>query len=767
MTEIRKLKIKTLSQELYELEVAQDIPITELKQILHQKTQVPVDRQRLIYLGKQIPDTVKLSDLIKEDGQTIHLMAMTQSQQPHPPQQQQQPQFQNLGSSNFNIQINQGDPNNMMFPLGNINNLVQNLISQIPNRNPQQNNPQQNPQQNVQPNAQQSNQQGPQIRTNLFGQFPPQPQRAASGPRPQQQQNAHDHTNMTEISFSQNERRGQLVQLPLQQIQTLSRSLDSLIHPDGIFPGPPLPVVQTNRNNITILGNLLHQVSFSLQRSIPVIQRTADLLVREPFQTVTDERRQTEYMIRSTADTLRQIHTLSNIYELLQHVDSRTLARTISCLFAKLITPKSQKSTQQQTQQNTQTTSQTNPQQQTQQPIQQQPVQHQQPIQNPQLQQSPQQQSDSDDIQIEEVQVIVGGFDSNGQISEIPQNIQNIINQFGQNIQFGGFQQYPPQAVPQQASQQAPQQAPQPVPQQASQPQQNAQQLGQPQQAGQQQQFNPANLLGNLLGGGGEGGVSFATMSIRDLMIQNYANQMEEGEKELMDIFGDVKVGDLMGYMMNGNLRFLDPLQQSIKEKLKVKIEEAGGRIELVDKIAHQFLSTFVPKNQQILLEGIDANVIASEILVKHVKLFFQIIDKDFTNSVERFGDACYSQFYKMVGEVVFELSEACNNGLDDYKQALQQNLSELMNKSVGPEMGAMFGLLVFDKLWNFAFKAYNSYQESLNQQQEQQQNKQDEAVTEEQLINLIKEAEKTLEVKPVEFSENYLKGDPTYQKFE
>ena len=49
-------------------------------------------------------------------------------------------------------------------------------------------------------------------------------------------------------------------------------------------------------------------------------------------------------------------------------------------------------------------------------------------------------------------------------------------------------------------------------------------------------------------------------MSIRDLMIQNYANQMEEGEKELMDIFGDVKVGDLMGYMMNGNLRFLDPL---------------------------------------------------------------------------------------------------------------------------------------------------------------------------------------------------------------
>ena len=80
-------------------------------------------------------------------------------------------------------------------------------------------------------------------------------------------------------------------------------------------------------------------------------------------------------------------------------------------------------------------------------------------------------------------------------------------------------------------------------------------------------------------------------------MIQNYANQMEEGEKELMDIFGDVKVGDLMGYMMNGNLRFLDPLQQSIKEKLKVKIEEAGGRIELVDKIAHQFLSTFVPKN--------------------------------------------------------------------------------------------------------------------------------------------------------------------------
>jgi hypothetical protein len=33
---------------------------------------------------------------------------------------------------------------------------------------------------------------------------------------------------------------------------------------------------------------------------------------------------------------------------------------------------------------------------------------------------------------------------------------------------------------------------------------------------------------------------------------------MEEGEEEIMEIFGDVKVGDLMGAQLSGNWLFLD-----------------------------------------------------------------------------------------------------------------------------------------------------------------------------------------------------------------
>lgn len=44
------------------------------------------------------------------------------------------------------------------------------------------------------------------------------------------------------------------------------------------------------------------------------------------------------------------------------------------------------------------------------------------------------------------------------------------------------------------------------------------------------------------------------------------------------------------------------------------------------------------------------------------------IIEKDYTNSVEKFSDAMVSQFFKMIGETAYEVSEGLVHGLDDYK---------------------------------------------------------------------------------------------------
>jgi hypothetical protein len=78
-------------------------------------------------------------------------------------------------------------------------------------------------------------------------------------------------------------------------------------------------------------------------------------------------------------------------------------------------------------------------------------------------------------------------------------------------------------------------------------------------------------MLGPLLGQQG-GGQDLFSMSVRELMVQNYQNSMEEGEMELLEVFGDVRMGDIMGAQLTGNWTFLDNLHASVKVKLAEQI---------------------------------------------------------------------------------------------------------------------------------------------------------------------------------------------------
>jgi len=48
--------------------------VKDLKLVLHEKSAVPADRQRLIYKAKLLSDDHPLSNYIKEDGETLHLV---------------------------------------------------------------------------------------------------------------------------------------------------------------------------------------------------------------------------------------------------------------------------------------------------------------------------------------------------------------------------------------------------------------------------------------------------------------------------------------------------------------------------------------------------------------------------------------------------------------------------------------------------------------------------------------------------------------------
>ena len=78
MENLRSLKVKTLSNTIYSLKVPHDLTIQSLKEEIFKQSQVPVVNQRLVYMGKLLNNEDKLDTYVKEDEQTILMMANTQ-----------------------------------------------------------------------------------------------------------------------------------------------------------------------------------------------------------------------------------------------------------------------------------------------------------------------------------------------------------------------------------------------------------------------------------------------------------------------------------------------------------------------------------------------------------------------------------------------------------------------------------------------------------------------------------------------------------------
>lgn len=69
------VKIKTLSHEIYSVDVRRHIAVSELKTLVRGLTQVAEESQRLIYKGKLLIDGRSLSSYQVEDGHTIHMVS--------------------------------------------------------------------------------------------------------------------------------------------------------------------------------------------------------------------------------------------------------------------------------------------------------------------------------------------------------------------------------------------------------------------------------------------------------------------------------------------------------------------------------------------------------------------------------------------------------------------------------------------------------------------------------------------------------------------
>ncbi|CAG9334376.1 unnamed protein product [Blepharisma stoltei] len=274
-SEIRRLNVKIVSGEVKALEVPAKIPILQLKGIIASTFQVPPDRQRLIFHGKLLKDDHPLSEYVKEDGCTIHMMARAEDQgpqQPIPNPQPQPAQEPNIRIIGPGIQFQNIPPNPNI--LNQINQLMGNLGGMFPGPIPNQNIPQQ-VHVHVQPHPQQPQQ--------------PHPQ------NPQHSHGPHPH------SHGPHE-----ILLPFPNVQNIGAIVNSLHGPASGFPPPRMPQINVERNPLVLLGGYLYNYQFQMLRLLPFISRLADLLQRESLITDPSERAHLQNLGRNVGMALNE-----------------------------------------------------------------------------------------------------------------------------------------------------------------------------------------------------------------------------------------------------------------------------------------------------------------------------------------------------------------------------------------------------------------------------------------------------------------------------
>lgn len=74
------MRVKLLTNEVFDFEVSKDMKVGEFKTIVSPKVNVPVDRMRIVFGGKQLLDDRPLSDYVSESGLTVHLIARSAPQ---------------------------------------------------------------------------------------------------------------------------------------------------------------------------------------------------------------------------------------------------------------------------------------------------------------------------------------------------------------------------------------------------------------------------------------------------------------------------------------------------------------------------------------------------------------------------------------------------------------------------------------------------------------------------------------------------------------
>lgn len=267
---LREISVKTISGEVKVLQVGAHVPVTEFKVKVMEAFSVPIDRQRLICQGKLLKDEHLISDYIKEDGQTVHLMVRADNMPP--PSSNPAPNIPQP-SMNAPLQLDQMLASMMgnLFQGGQIFSTGQVLLPPGPSNIPP-----------MPPNI-------PPMSSSI-PRMPPPPQS-----NPSQNLNQAGPRHPVEIA------------LPFDHIHNIGLIVNELHGPGSGFPPPRMPQIPVQRNPLVLLGGFLYNYQFQLMRLLPFISRVADLIQRESLITDPNERAMLQQMGQSIGNAMNEL----------------------------------------------------------------------------------------------------------------------------------------------------------------------------------------------------------------------------------------------------------------------------------------------------------------------------------------------------------------------------------------------------------------------------------------------------------------------------
>ena len=292
----RQISVKTITGEVKVLQVGAHIPVVEFKAKVTEAFNIPVDRQRLICQGKLLKDEHLISEYVKEDGQTVHLMVRAEDVPPAsnnpsvPPPNVPQP-----GNAPFQLDQMLASMMGNFFPGAQIFS-----SGQVP---PPFNVPQPNA-----PNPQVHRVSG----ASVSFQIPP----PSSNPNPVNPSNINNApnpqnvSNLPPVNNPNNQgppRNAVEIALPFDHVHNIGLILNDLQGPNTNFPPPRMPQLPVQRNPLVLLCGFLYNYQFQLLRLLPFISRVADLMQRESLITDPNERAMLQQLSQRVGNALNEL----------------------------------------------------------------------------------------------------------------------------------------------------------------------------------------------------------------------------------------------------------------------------------------------------------------------------------------------------------------------------------------------------------------------------------------------------------------------------